>query len=104
MSPQSAKNNGDKVKSHLIGIRSILKNMVRGKSSTSSEDAIVKQLRIIARLLIEQQIKAKIMTMNDTILLLDSMGLGPTQIGDIIGWSASSVGGKLTQLKKAKKK
>lgn len=44
------------------------------------------------------------MTMNDAILLLDSMNVGATEIGQIIGWSASSVGGKLTNLKKAKKK
>jgi len=78
--------------------------MARAKSSSSPEDQVPKLLKIIIRLLIERQISADKMTMNEAITVLDSMHLGPTEIGEIIGWSASSVGGKLTQLKKVSKK
>jgi|GEM_PF-5658833 len=78
--------------------------MQRKQSSAAPEDQVPKLLKIIIRLLIEKQISADKMTMNDAITTLDSMDLGPTGIAEIIGWSTNSVTGKLTQLKKAKKK
>ncbi len=78
--------------------------MGREKSSTSPEDSVPKLLKIIIRLLVERQISAAQMTMDDAIKLLSSMGLGPTEIGDIIGWSKGSVGSRLTRLKQVGKK
>jgi hypothetical protein len=77
--------------------------MIREQSSASAGDE-AKYLKVIIRLLVEQQISTDKMTMNDAITLLDSMHLRPTDIGEIVGWSTNSVTGKLANLKKASKK
>ena len=77
--------------------------MGREKTSTLPEDKVPNLLRIIIRLLIEKQISGQQMNMNDAILLLDSMDVGSTEIGQIVGWSQGAVASKLTKLKKAKK-
>lgn len=74
------------------------------KSSISPEDKIAKNLRIIIRLLIQQQISAGKMTMKDVLVLLDSMDVGSTEIGQIIGWSQGAVGSELSKLKRGRKK
>jgi hypothetical protein len=77
--------------------------MIREQSSASARDE-AKYLKVIIRLLIEQQISIDKMTMNDAITLLYSMHLRPADIGEIVGWSKNSVTGKLANLKKARKK
>jgi hypothetical protein len=77
--------------------------MRREQSSTeTAEDT--KYLKIIIRLLIEQQVSAQKMTMTDAIVMLNSMGLGPTEIGQIVGWSTGAIGSELSKLKKRSKK
>ena len=78
--------------------------MQRKQSSAAPEDKVTKHLKIIIRLLIEKQISDKKMGMNDAILIMKSMGLGPTDIGQIIGWQTGAVGTVLARAKKANKK
>jgi hypothetical protein len=73
--------------------------MDREQSSATVEDE-TKYLKIMIRLLIEQQISAQKMTMGKAILTLDSMGLMPTEIAQIIGGSTSN---ELSKMKKRAK-
>jgi hypothetical protein len=73
--------------------------MRREQSSSPVEDA-TKYLKILVRLLIEQQISAQKMTMGNAILTLDSMGLMPTEIAQIIGWSTGATRSELSKMKK----
>jgi hypothetical protein len=77
---------------------------MRREQSSAQPEEVTKYLKILIRLLIEQEISAQKMTMNDAILMLDSMDLGPTEIEQIIGWSKGAVASKLTKLKRSKKK
>jgi hypothetical protein len=73
--------------------------MRREQSSATVED-VTKYLKIIIRLLIEQQISAQKMTMGKAILTLDSMGLMPTEIAQVIGWSTGATSSELSKMKK----
>jgi hypothetical protein len=72
------------------------------QSSPTGEDE-TKYLKIMIRLLIEQQITAQKMTMGKAILMLDSMGLMPTEIVQIIGWSTGATSSELSKMKKRAK-
>ncbi len=76
--------------------------MRREQSSATVEDE-TKYLKIIIRLLIEEQITAQKMTMGKAILMLDSMGLMTTEIAQIIGWSKGAISRELSKLKKRAK-
>jgi DNA-directed RNA polymerase specialized sigma24 family protein len=76
--------------------------MRREQSSAPVEDE-TKYLKIIIRLLIEQQITAQKMTMGKAILTLDSMGLTPTEIAQIIGWSTNATSAQLSKMKRKTK-
>ncbi|MGB8779011.1 MAG: hypothetical protein WCC82_12340 [Nitrososphaeraceae archaeon] len=76
--------------------------MRREQSSAPVEDE-TKYLKIIIRLLIEQQITAQKMTMGKAILTLDSMGLMPTEIAQIIGWSTGATSSELSKMKRKAK-
>jgi hypothetical protein len=77
---------------------------MRREQSSAQNGEEAKYLKIITRLLIEQQVSAQKMTMTEAIIMLNSMGLGPTEIGQIIGWSKGSIGNVLSNLKKRDKK
>jgi DNA-directed RNA polymerase specialized sigma24 family protein len=76
--------------------------MRREQSSAPVEDE-TKYLKIIIRLLIEQQITAQKMTTGKAILTLDSMGLMPTEIAQIIGWSTGTTSSELSKMKRKAK-
>jgi hypothetical protein len=76
--------------------------MRREQSSVPVGDE-TKYLKIMIRLLIEQQIAAQKMTMGKAILTLDSMGPMPTEIAQIIGWSTGATCSELSKMKRRAK-
>lgn len=62
---------------------------------------VTRRLDIIINLLLD--IKAEDTSKRTKIQELAGMGLSPAEIGDIVGWSASSVSSELSKIKKAKK-
>jgi DNA-directed RNA polymerase specialized sigma24 family protein len=77
--------------------------MRREQSSATAED-VTKYLKIMIRLLIEQQISSQKMSTGKAILMLDSMGLMSTEIAQIIGWSTNAITTELSKMKKRAKK
>lgn len=76
--------------------------MRREQSSATVED-VTKCLKIMIRLLIEQQISSQKMTTGKATLTLDSMGLMPTEVAQIIGWSTGAISSELSKMKKRAK-
>ena len=77
--------------------------MRREQSSATAED-VTKYLKIMIRLLIEQQSSSQKMSTGKAILMLDSMGLMSTEIAQIIGWSTNAITAELSKMKKRAKK
>jgi hypothetical protein len=77
--------------------------MRREQSSATAED-VTKYLKIMIRLLIEQQISSQKMSTGKAILMLDTMGLMSTEIAQIIGWSTNAITAEPSKMKKRAKK
>jgi hypothetical protein len=73
---------------------------MRREQSSAPVEVETKYLKIIIRLLIEEQITAQKITMAKAILTLDSMGLMPKEIVQIIGWSTGATSSELSKMKK----
>lgn len=65
---------------------------------------VTRRLDIIINLLLEMMPEeGRKVTMRAKIQRLSDIGLSPTEIGDIVGWSPKSVSGELSKMKKTKK-
>lgn len=67
------------------------------------KNIISKRLDAIIRLLMEQQLKKKKMTRREQLLILDSVGLTPSEIGKIVNWKSKDVSSELIKLKKKRR-
>lgn len=68
----------------------------------TENDDLVKRLDVLIRLLLEQQLQNGKMTRNDQLSFMNSVGLSPSEIGVIIGYSPGDVSSQLSKIKKLK--
>lgn len=77
------------------------------EKETDNRDGATKRLDAIIRLLMDGQREQKAdkkITQTDQVLMLHSVGLTDTEIGNIIGYARKNVAAIRTNAKKAKKK
>jgi len=76
----------------------------KNNKEKDEKNHIVKRLDIIIRLLMEEQIKNKKMKRSEQLRILDSVGLRPNEIGNIMGQKSKDISSQLVRLKKKKTK
>jgi len=66
----------------------------------TNDDAIVKRLNVLIRLMLDQQIAEKRTMRKEQLVLMDSAGLSTGEIASILGRALKDVSSHLKQVKK----
>lgn len=68
----------------------------------SENTDVTKRLDVLIRLLLEQQIQDGKMQRHEQLVILDSVGLTPGDIGKILGQKSKDISSQLIRIKKKK--
>ncbi len=74
----------------------------REEIHSNNNDASVRRLDAIIRLLIEKQLANKTLQKKDYVLILDSVGLSSREIGTIVGQPSKDIASWIKRLKAGK--